>query len=80
MRIMGTYHNRLGENGCESSLSAVASNQDSSPQEVLEELQAGESIGHLQITPEWLGIKSLSSPMAPMARAALDPATKRIKR
>jgi len=43
-----------------------------SPREVLEELRVGESLGYLQIAPDWLEIKTLSSSVTPMARAALD--------
>jgi len=43
-----------------------------SPQEVFEELKAGESLGYPIIHPDWLEIAKLSGPVTPAALTALD--------
>ena len=43
-----------------------------SPREVYEELKAGESLGYTKAEPEWLEIKSIAAPVAPMVLTSLD--------
>ncbi len=43
------------------------------PEEVRRELDQGESVGHPGISPSWLGVRALSSPLTTFGRVELDP-------
>lgn len=43
-----------------------------SPQEVFEELKAGEALGYPKIAPKWLEVQALTAPITPVALTALD--------
>lgn len=43
------------------------------PDEVRRELDAGVALGHADLRPPWLGVRTVEPPLSPLVRAALDP-------